>query len=133
MSATNMINIKATNMEISETTREYIEKRLISVEKFVKANSIENVYVIVGKTTNHHKNGDVYRAEFNLLIDGKKFVVFSEKEDLFAAVDNAHEQLVRELTTSKSRTRALFRRGATKIKEMIRFVPHFYNKSKRSK
>jgi ribosomal subunit interface protein len=128
-----MTNIKATNIELTEAIREYIEKRLLTAEKFVKADSIENAYVIVGKTTNHHKNGDVFRAEFNMVIGGKKFIVFSEKEDLFAAIDDAHDQLVREITSSNSRTRALFRRGAQKIKAMIRYVPHFYNKSKRSK
>ena len=117
----NTINIKATNMELTGAINDYINKRLAGIEKFIK-NSEMNSNIEVGKTTNHHKRGDVFRAEFNIQISGTKFYAFSEKEDLYTAIDDAKEEIVRQVTSNKDRKKTLFKRGATSVKKMLKGI-----------
>lgn len=114
------INIKATNMELTGAITEYVNKRLAGIEKFVKEGEEMIAYIEVGKTTNHHKQGDIFRAEFNVDISGNKFYTFSEKEDLYIAIDDAKEEIARQIKTKKDRKQTLFKRGATSVKKMLK-------------
>lgn len=116
------INIKATNIELTPAIEGYINDRLARMEKFVKEGESTNIYVEVGKTTKHHKQGDFFRAEINIEISGNKFYSFSEKEDLYNAIDEAKEEIIRQITNKKARKQTLFKRGALRIKKMIRGV-----------
>jgi ribosomal subunit interface protein len=113
-------NIKATNMKLTSAITDYVNKRLEGVLKFVKKGSNVISYVEVGKTTNHHKQGDVFRAEFNVEMSGDKFYSVSEKEDLYRAIDDAKEEIVRQITSNKDRKQTLFKRGAISVKKMLK-------------
>lgn len=113
------INIKATNLELTPAIRDHVEKKIDSLQKFLN-NSNAQVQVEVAKTTNHHKNGEVYKTEFDLRSNGKTFFVSAENEDLYLTIDEARETMVRELIHHKNRDRTLFRRGATSVKKMIK-------------
>ena len=95
---------------------------LTFIEKFIKEGEKVIAYVEVGKTTNHHKQGDVFRAEFNIEISGKKFYAVSEEADLYAAIDGVKEEIVRQITTTKDRKQTLFKRGAMSVKKMLKGV-----------
>jgi len=109
-------------MELTSAISDYVNKRLPHIEKFIKKGTDIIAYVEVAKTTNHHKQGDVFRAEFNIEANGNKFYTFSEKEDLFAAIDDAKNEIVRQLKTSKDRKQTLFKRGAVSIKKMMKGI-----------
>jgi putative sigma-54 modulation protein len=115
-------NIKATNIELTSAISDYVNKRLSAIEKFVKDGEEMIAYIEVGKTTNHHKQGDVFRAEFNIEISGNEFYTFSEKEDLYAAIDDAKEEIVRQITSNKERKQTLFKRGAISVKKMLKGI-----------
>lgn len=115
-------NIKATNIELTSAISDYVNKRLSAIEKFVKEGEEMTAYIEVGKTTNHHKQGDVFRAEFNIEISGTEFYTFSEKEDLYAAIDDAKEEIVRQITSNKERKQTLFKRGAKSVKKMLKGI-----------
>lgn len=115
-----MTNIKATNIELTPELRDYIEKKLTSAEKFVQKENIERVYVDVAKSTNHHKQGEIYRAEFNVVIDGTKFYTLSETEDIRASIDESFSDLIRQITDTKDHKLSVFRRGARSIKKMVK-------------
>ena len=116
------INIKATNMDLTSAISAYVNKRLPRIEKFVKKGDDIIAYVEVAKTTNHHKQGDVFRAECNIEISGNKFYTFSEKEDLYRAIDDARDEIIRQIKTSKDRKQTLFKRGAVSVKKMIKGI-----------
>lgn len=122
-----MIQIKATNIELTDAIRDYIEKKFSIISKFVDEKQIERMYIDVGKTTNHHKHGDVFRAECNATISGKKYYATSEQGELYAAIDDLQTELVREINGEKGRARKLWRRGAQKIKTLLKNVPGFRN------
>lgn len=115
------INIKATNIELTEAINDYVNKRLSGIKKFVKDGEMIS-FVEVGKTTNHHKQGDIFRAELNIEIAGTKFYTFSEKDDLYSAVDDAKEEIVRQIINNKDRKKTLFKRGAISVKKMLKGV-----------
>lgn len=116
------INIKATNMELTSAISDYVNKRLPRIEKFVKKGEDVMAYVEVAKTTNHHKQGDVFRAEFNIEISGNKFYTFSEKEDLYSAIDDAREEIIHQIKNKKDKKQTLFKRGSTSIKKMLKGI-----------
>jgi len=117
------INIKATNMELTSAISSYLNKRLPGIEKFIKKGIDIIAYVEVAKTTNHHKHDeDMFRAELNMEVGGNKFYTFSEKEDLYVAIDDAKNEIVRQIKTSKDRRQTLFKRGASSIKKMVKGI-----------
>ncbi len=115
-------NIKATNMELTTAINDYVEKKIDSIKKFVTSEKELDVYVEVGKTTNHHKQGDYFKAEFSVLIDGENFFTDSEKSDLYKAIDDAKDELTKRIKNNKKRKITLFKRGATSVKKMIKGI-----------
>lgn len=117
------IKITVKNIELTSAIQTYVEEKIQSVEKFAVAHEEENplVDVQIGKSTNHHRSGDVFTAEATMRVRGKTFRASSTKEDLYAAIDDLREELARELSSHKGKERALFRRGAQMVKNLIRF------------
>lgn len=115
-------NIKATNIELTDAISDHVNKRLLEIEKFVNQEDKEVVYVEVGKTTNHHKQGDVYKAEFNIKINDENYFTVSEKDDLYQAIDEAKEQIISKIVNNKKCKKTLFRRGASKIKDLLKGI-----------
>ncbi len=117
------IKIKTTNIELTDSISSYVDEKLQSVEKFMVSHEEEEpvLYVEIGKTTNHHNSGDVFRAEVTTTVRGKQFRAVSEKSDLYTSIDDIRTELVRELTSHKDKERTLFRRGASIVKNLLRF------------
>lgn len=117
------IKIKATNIELTDAIRAYVEEKIKSVEKFLVAHEKEEVLTEaeIGKTTKHHNTGEVFRAEVMIRVRGKQFRAVSEKDDLYAAIDDVRDELVREINSIKGKDRTLIRRGAGMVKNLLRF------------
>lgn len=115
------INIKATNMELTDAISDYINKRLSGISKFLK-NGEMIARVEVSKTTSHHKHGDIFRAELFIEISGNEFYTFSEKDDLYVAIDDAKEELFRQVSSDKKRKQTLFKRGSISVKKMLKGI-----------
>ncbi|MBI5078137.1 MAG: ribosome-associated translation inhibitor RaiA [Candidatus Yonathbacteria bacterium] len=117
------IKITTTNIDLTSAIESYVDEKMKSVEKFAIPHQSENpiMEVEIGKTTNHHQSGDVFRAEVNMRVRGKHFRATSEESDLYAAIDDVRNELVRELSSHKDKARTLVRRGAGMIKNMLRF------------
>lgn len=114
------INIKSTNISLTSAIQEYVEKKVRSLEKFIHDNT-ENirVEVEVGKTSNHHKSGDIFRAEARISFKGQEIYVVAEKDDLYASIDEMRAKAERECTTEKDKKLTLVKRGAAQIKKIL--------------
>jgi putative sigma-54 modulation protein len=113
------ISIKATNIDLTPALRDYTEKRLNNLSKFTGGEP--TLSVEIGKTTAHHKQGDVFLAEVSLVTPlGKQYFASSSRSDLYEAIDDVRNEMMRELTSDKKKRDSLFRRGARKIKGMLR-------------
>ncbi len=117
-------NIKATNISITPETTEYLEKKLAMIDNI--ANDSEMFCQIeLGKISNHHATGEVFRAEINCNSKGRDFRAVSEKESLNSAIDSVKDELLREIKSDKSRRKTLLRRGGARIKNMIKGIYPF--------
>jgi putative sigma-54 modulation protein len=113
------INITAKTIELTPALKDYAEKRFGGISKFIQGEP--SVSVEIGKTTQHHKQGEVFIAEINVVTPlGKQYRAVSEKSDIYEAIDDARNEIVRELTRDKEKKMTLFRRGAQRIKNLIK-------------
>ncbi len=114
-------NVKATQMELTSAISEYLSKRLSALDKFVDPTDDSVMcYVEVGKVSQHHKSGDVFRAEINLHVGGKSFRAEAQESDLYAAIDVVKDEMLSELRNNKTKRLSLLRRGGQKIKNMFK-------------
>lgn len=116
------IQIKATHMSLTPEIEAYLRKRLMKLDKLTAGDGDSVVArVELEKTANHHKSGDLYRAEINLALPGKNLFAAAEKEDVLSAIDALRDEVLREVRSHKGKRESLFLRGAGKIKKMLRF------------
>lgn len=113
--------IKATNITLTPEISEYLNKRLLGIEKLLSPND-GSVFMEVelGKTTAHHQTGNIFRAEVNLQVSGKLLRAVSEKDDLNTAIDEVREEITRELRSLKGKRFSLLKRGGQRIKNFLR-------------
>jgi putative sigma-54 modulation protein len=112
------IAIKGTGMELTPSIREYVEKKISRISRLGRDNDFCSVEV--GKITAHHNSGEVFRAEIELMHYGKNIRIEETGTDLYAAIDLAGDRLFREVTSAKGKDEALFRRGARRLKGVVR-------------
>ncbi|MCK5059733.1 MAG: ribosome-associated translation inhibitor RaiA [Candidatus Pacebacteria bacterium] len=117
--------IKATSIDLTNELSAYIEKKLGGLEKFINSQD-ESVFcdVEVARTTMHHKTGDIFRAEFHLHMAGKYLNAVSEKDSIFAALDEVKDEMAHELTAYKTKKNTLLKKGSVWIKKMLRRPPN---------
>ncbi len=113
------IIFKSKNFSLTPSIEEYARKKISSLEKFLKNfdQEIIKFEIEVGRTTYHHKSGDIFRAEINLSLGGRLLRVESEQSDLFAAIDEARDDLEQEIKKFKTKRKTVFIRGARSIKK----------------
>jgi len=117
------INEKGTNMQITPDIKDYLYKKLAHLEKFLNiADDSVLCEVELGKVSQHHKNGCVFRTEINLHLAGKNLRSESTTDELFSSIDIAKDEMVRELESYKDKKVGLVRRGGAKIKNIIKGV-----------
>lgn len=128
------ISIKATNIDLTEALRLYVTERVESVQKLTTASS-ESLHaaVEIGKTTHHHKQGDVFRAEVNFHVGHTLIRSVAVKDDLYAAIDEMRDDLARELANVKDKDRTMIRRGAAVVKSMMKGVGDIFRKKRSDK
>ena len=117
--------IKTKDLNLTDTIEDYLEKKLASLEKFLSDFNQESIIaeIEVGRTTRHHQTGDIFRAEINLSINGKLFRVESERDDLYAAIDEVRDDLEQEIRKFKTKKDTIYIRGARSLKKRFRLSP----------
>ncbi len=123
------INTKATNISITPEISEYIEKKVQMLEKFFANIDDVLVNVEVGKTTKHHKSGDVFRAEIKINANGEEYYTFVESDDLYASIDKVKDEIGYSLSSNKKKSLRMIRKGGQMIKNMMK---GFVDMSKKS-
>ena len=117
------IKIKSTNFDITPAIEEYVHRKISSLEKFLGVKENILCEVEIGRTTRHHKSGDIFRAEVNIIEPGNKQVyAVAEEADLYSAIDIVRDEAEREITTRKDKRNTLFRRGGAKIKSLLKRI-----------
>lgn len=126
------INIKATGIELTPAISAYVNKKILPIEKYLdrKSSSDTVAQVEVGKSTRHHKAGNVFRAEVHITGVGIDLYAVREMEDLYAAIDVVKDEIVQNILQLKGKRETLMRRGAKMMKSVMKGINFFKNKEK---
>jgi len=115
------LNLKATNVVLSDTIKDYLEKRLRSLDKLISLDD-QSVMIDVelGCSTKHHQSGDIFFAEINIHHGKEAFRSVSNRPDLQSAIDDMRDEIAGELSSKRGKLRALSRRGGQLAKALLK-------------
>ncbi len=118
------ITLKATNISHTNAIDAYVGKRMRELEKVLEPKEQSQIARIeVGTTTKHHKEGkDLYFAEITFHIKKKDFRVTSKSADLYVAIDEMKDGIVRDVKNHHERARSLSKDGGRELKTRMRRV-----------
>lgn len=116
------INIKSTGFDLTDAIRQHVELKINSLDKFLsRVESGVIADVEVGRTTDHHKSGEVFRAEVNITIPGEKMVrEHVYHHDLYSAIDELKNKVAETLGSLGQKNNTLLRRGGRAVKNLLR-------------
>lgn len=104
------INILTTGMDLTDSIKGYIEDKFGSLKKYF--DSIIQIDVEVGRSTNHHHKGDVFFAKANLNVPNHpQIYIKKEEDDLYKAIDKVQDHFKDELDRVKGKMRTKDRDG----------------------
>ena len=114
------INLKTKNFGLMPSIKNYLEQKLNSLDKFLPNDESISADVELGKITNHHQKGDIFRAEVNLKIPGRLVRAVAEEWDLRVAIDAVRDELQKEIKINKEKNLSLYKKGARMLKKLLR-------------
>lgn len=114
------IHIKTTNITLTDAISEYANKRLEKIANLIENDSSAQCDVELGRTTAHHNKGDIFKCEIHLVGSGINIYNSAEKEDLYVAIDEVQDDVMRELKAGKKKYTSRIRRGGAKVKAMMK-------------
>lgn len=108
-------------MELTDAIRERVQTRMQALSKFRTGTDTMDVRVELGPTSRHHKHAtDHFETEVTVTIGSHQFFARTQDEDLYAAIDMAKDDIVRQIASHRARHRVLWRKGKSLIKAMLR-------------
>ncbi|MEK7641613.1 MAG: ribosome-associated translation inhibitor RaiA [Patescibacteria group bacterium] len=113
-------NIKTTNISLTDAISEYVSKRMEKIEKLVGDDTSIQCDIELARTTAHHNKGDIFKAEAHIVGAGLNIFHACEKEDLYAAIDEMRDAVLRELKSHRQKNMSSIRRGGAAVKDMMR-------------
>ena len=98
------IDIEATNIELTPPLREYVEKKIGRLSKFLTRFDSDSIHVKVevARLTRHHRHGDVYHAEANLHFPGGMLRAEHRSDDIRVSIDKVKKILQRRIRKYKT-------------------------------
>lgn len=114
------ITIKGNHLEVTPAIENYIYKKLSFLDKTLEEEICD---VEVQKTNEKTANENVFRVEIN--IAEKNIFVSSEKPDLYSAIDHVKDEVEKMLVSKKEKKMTLFRKGALRVKNIIKGVYNY--------
>ena len=117
------IKIRSKNFQITPAIDDYITKKISSLDKFIGVKDNILCEVEIGRTTKHHKSGDIFRAEVNIIEPGNKQIyTFAEEVDLYTAIDVVRDEAERAIVSRKNKYHTILRRGGAVIKNLLKRI-----------
>lgn len=117
------IKIKSRDFDLTPAIDDYITKKISTLEKFLEVKDNILCEIEIGRTTKHHKSGDIFRAEVNIVEPGNKQIyAVAEESDMYTAIDVVRDEAERAIVSRKTKRFTLIRRGGTRIKELLKRI-----------
>ncbi|OHB20213.1 MAG: ribosomal subunit interface protein [Parcubacteria group bacterium RIFCSPLOWO2_01_FULL_48_18] len=109
-----VIKLKGTQLELTPAIEQYVRQKLDSVRRLIvriDASNVAEADVEIERTTRHHRRGLVYRAEINLALPKELLRAEALSEDIRLAVNEATEELRRQIKKYKAKLETQFRQA----------------------
>ena len=117
------IRIKTNEYQMTPEVSSFLDEKAAQIERIVGADAQQaRLEVEIGRAAGHHKHSDyMYFAEFQLVRPGSQRLIASNNEPTVnAAIDNAKDELLRQLGKEKKLHRRVWKRGGALAKRLLR-------------
>ena len=116
------LRIKTTDYRITDDVTEYLNEKMNTLSKHLGSDEASaRCEVELSRSVGHHQQGEVWRAEIQIVRPGEQLRSDAVGESINAAIDAAKDELLRQLRHSKGKRFATMRRAGKKIKDWMRF------------
>jgi putative sigma-54 modulation protein len=113
--------IKIKGMEMTPAIQDYVDRKIDTLTRFIDSKDKALAEVEIGRTTNHHHKGDVYKA--NILLTVGKDILHAEvtESDLYVAIDMVKDRMAQEITTKKDKKMSVLKKDQKRLKDVLKF------------
>lgn len=87
------INIKTDKIDLSPELRDYLDKKIKSLEKYLGSIAVSNCDLDLSHSLSKQNNGKTYRAEVNLFVPGEILRVEKTEKSIIKAIDKVKDHL----------------------------------------
>ncbi len=89
---------------MSESVASFLSRRMEKMEELLgKIGGVVSGWIEIGRTTRHHKKGEVYRAEAQIKLKSQSIRAEGIANTVFGAIMQMKDRLKRELSKYKTR------------------------------
>lgn len=117
------IRIKTTDYQMTADTRAYLDERLAHIEKLLDNDAeLARCEVEVGRDAGRPRHGaNIWFAEFNIKHPGERLIrATNRSESINGAIDDAKEEIVRQIRRERKVHIRMWRRGGAFAKRLLR-------------
>lgn len=109
------IQIRAKNLELTPSLSTFVNQKMGKLARMIKKSAdVAEMFVDVERQTHHHKKGDVYWVEANIIIPGKKFFAKAHGDDIHDIIVDMREELQQAIKKFKTKVIDMPRRRQRK-------------------
>ena len=114
------ISFKHTGVEVNYQLQDLVKAKLSSLDRYIGGKDGNRCEVEFAKVA-PHQHGDLYRVEVNIWSDGVLYRANEKSTNFESAIDKVRDVLDTEMKKSRTKKQSLFRRGARKMKQIMRW------------
>lgn len=116
--------LKGTGLGLTPAIESAADRIVEALDKLVDPTDTGAIAEIeVARTTNHHRSGDIFRAEINFHHRHGSLRAEAERADLYVAMTAVKDEIVEILRSKKSKKIDFIRRSGLRLKHMLKGLP----------
>lgn len=112
------ITFKHTNTDVDYELQSILTQKITALQKYFEEPTLVEVEFRKEAPRN---NGDIYVVEVNCAVKGELYRAVAKSDAFEKSIDQARNELDTELRRDKKKKDSMFRKGARRIKEMMRW------------
>lgn len=113
--------VKGTGIDLTEAIHSAVDKVVVALDKYSDPKDTGALVEIeVSKTSNHHRSGDIFRAEVNFHSKIGSLRAEVSKDDLYVALTGVKDEIVEILRSKKSKKTDFIKKSGLKLKNMLK-------------
>lgn len=116
------IRIKTTGVTLTPVLTEYVNRSLEKITKILGGDPAIQCDIELAKTSDHHKKGDIFRAEIHIVGSGLDEFAAVDHEDINQAVMEVRDEIMSRLRTGKGKRISYVRRSGARMKAILKGV-----------